>query len=406
MINTSDLEELERLGFGTNIDALEEYIESLEAAASMGEPVVTDATYDMMKRLLKRVKPSSEVFQRNWETDDFELDSNDEMLKRYGMASIQTVPSMEESELAWYFNNFASITNGQRTDLFASIKENGHGIRAIYRFGKLTGGSTRGARKKGRDITRHLKLRLNNFVEEWSSIPLLEVRGEAVVTLDTFHRKLAHLLKTPLSSVTSLIRDSASDQEIGLMNFVCYKILADDQYMYESLSQEYEALERNGFEVPTHIKVEGINQHNIDQAVYDILSYFENKKESGLLKYDSDGIVIGIDNNNLFYSGGKDGNVWRGNFALKAGLWESNIYCGIIDYIQYEYGKTFITPKAILLNGVVTANGATVTTVPLYNIGVMEKYNYLPNEKIFFKFGGETGVTCCTPYGERINTKE
>ena len=48
------------------------------------------------------------------------------------------------------------------------------------------------------------------------------------------------------------------------------------------------------------------------------------------------------------------------------------------------------------------STGATITTVPLYNVGVMERYGYTVGEEVFFKFGGETGVTLCDANGESV----
>ena len=80
-------------------------------------------------------------------------------------------------------------------------------------------------------------------------------------------------------------------------------------------------------------------------------------------------------------------------------VWESNVYESTILDIEWTYGKSYITPKAII-EPVVTANGAEVTNVPLYNVGVMERYELVPGETIYFRFGGETGVSLCDSTGE------
>ena len=66
MVNTDTMAELERLGFGADIDALELYVEKLQDAAGMGEPLVDDAVYDAHVRLLKQLKPDSKLLNRNW----------------------------------------------------------------------------------------------------------------------------------------------------------------------------------------------------------------------------------------------------------------------------------------------------------------------------------------------------
>lgn len=399
MVNRNTLNELERLGFGGDIDALESYVATLQDAAGNGEPLVTDSVYDQHFRLLKELKPESEILSRNWETADFEFTDKDEVLKKYGMCSITTV--QEWSELGEFLNVLDEI--GEPVTLAVSVKENGHGVRAIYTYGELTGGSTRGRYKRGRDITRHLRAVLPTHVSQWDNIPLMEVRGEMLVSIDNFEKHLKNTLKTPLSSVTSLIRDSVSDEELRFLDMLCYKVIsANGEMEFGSLHEEYSHLVDCGFRVPPAVLINGVTSENLQANAEKVLEYFESKMDKGELPYSCDGLVFTIDDNETFYSTGKNGNSWRGNFALKIGrYWASNVYSSIIREIQFIPGKSYLTPKASI-DPVVASTGATITTVPLYNVGVMERYGYTVGEEVFFKFGGETGVTLCDANGESV----
>ena len=57
MVNSNTMAELEKLGFGADIDALESYVAELQDAAGMGNPLVDDAAYDNYVRLLRQLKP-------------------------------------------------------------------------------------------------------------------------------------------------------------------------------------------------------------------------------------------------------------------------------------------------------------------------------------------------------------
>lgn len=400
MINTNTMAELEKLGFGADVDALETYVATLQDAAGLGNPLVDDATYDAHVRLLKQLKPTSSVLNRNWEVEDNELDEYDDILKKYGMCSITTVTTMDE--LYKFRNTLSEI--GHPVDIVASVKENGHGVRAVYLYGQLYNGSTRGRYKKGRNITRHLKAVLPNYVEAWKNTKIVEVRGEMLVSKKNFEEHLKNTLKTPLSSVTSLIRDSVTDEELKYLNMVCYKVISNDGSLeFETLWEEFEHLRDCGFEIPQVAIANGISADNLDMVVNAALEHFEKMMDNGDIAYACDGIVFAINDNNTFYSTGKSGNAWNGNFALKMGrYWESNVYSSDILEIQFIPGKSYMTPKAIV-SPVATATGAEVTTVPLYNIGVMERYHYVPGEKIYFRFGGETGVTLCDIYGNSVS---
>ena len=400
MVNSNTMAELEKLGFGADVDALESYVASLQDAAGMGNPLVDDATYDAHVRLLKQLKPTSEVLARNWETADEDLTEYDEVLRKYGMCSITTVGSKEE--LQKFRQTIIDI--GHPVDLIASTKENGHAIRAVYLNGYLYNGSTRGRYKKGRDITRHLKAVLPNYVEQWKNVKLVEVRGEMLVSKDTFETYLKGTLKTPLSSVTSLIRDSVTDEELNYLEAVCYKVISGDGSLeFETLWDEFQHLKECGFKIPEIAGVTGVTDAIFDRAIDAIMAHFEKLMDDEQIKYACDGIVVAINDNNTFYSTGKTGNAWNGNVALKMGkYWESNVYSSVIERIAFIPGKSYITPKAII-RPVVTGTGAEVTNVPLYNIGVMERYHYIPGEMVYFRFGGEQGVTLCDVYGRSVS---
>ena len=184
---------------------------------------------------------------------------------------------------------------------------------------------------------------------------------------------------------------------------VCYKVLSDDDRLkFKTLWDEFEYLKSLGFKVPHNAKVKGVTGDTLSKAVKILLNYFEGLMDKREIPYACDGVVIAIDDNEIFYSLGKSGNSWNGNVAIKMGkYWESSIYSAVIKDIVFIPGKSYMTPKAII-EPVKTANVAEVTNVTLYNIGVMERYRYIPGETIYFRFGGEQGVLTCTPYGDSV----
>lgn len=406
MVNRDSLEKLNELGFGADIDALESYVQMLRDAAGMGNPLVEDSQYDIYHKLLEEVKPESKVLLSNWEMEEEPMNQYDKILEQYGMCSIKTIDGINKSSLS----NFIDVIRqaGGAVDVFASLKENGHATRAVYHYGELVSGSTRGRYSKGRDITRHLKRLLPNRIEGFASMPLVEIRGEVVVKKQQFEDVIKPLynLKTPLSSVTSMIKDSATDQEIDYLNFVGYKVLPSDKnYRIPTLSNEYAILQKCGIQVPEHVVVKGVTEDNLVGTVEAILEYFEELMDNGEIEYDCDGIVIGVNDCNLFYSAGKDGNAWKGNFALKDGrYWQSSIYSSTIEEVVWEKGKEYLTPKAIIVP-VKCRNGAEVVKVPLYNVGVMDRYGLYTGSAIHFKFGGEQGVTLCDYAGNSVRAE-
>lgn len=396
MINVNLMDQLEALGFGADVDALESHVSLLQDAAGMGAPLVTDAQYDTYFSLLRELKPESPMLTRNWESEDNELDENDELLASNKMMSIHTIKDMDE-----LYKHKVAMGN-KTVDWFASLKMNGHAVRAVYRFGKLVGGSTRGRYKKGREIVRHLKAVLPNYVEQWKDIRLLEVRGEMLCSFENFEF-VQHILKTPLSAVTSFIRESVTDEELKFLTCIVYKIIPcnDSGVKYESLEAQFNELTACGFRVPPYCKYTGVNQINLNEMFETCLDNFSVLADEGL-DFFADGIVVAVNDAEQFISMGIDGNNYLGNFAIKMGRhWECNIYKSVIIDIEWMPGKKYFTPKAIV-EATTTMTGAQVTTVPLYNIGAIERLKLIPGEEIYFKFGGETGVSLCTPDGSLI----
>lgn len=391
MINQNTMDLLEAYGFGADIDAFESYVIELQNAAGSGNPAVTDAQYDDYIYLLKQLKPESVALTRNWEVADNEYSQDDEYLARYGMKSIRTIQDLNDLK---YFKDFMT---SREIAFCASSKINGHGVRAVYRNGVLSSGSTRGRYKKGRDITRHLKAVLPDNIPQLKDVEMAEIRGELYVSFENFEI-LKGTVKTPLSAVTSLSRDSATDADISKLSFCAYQILTDE-LMFDTLYDKFQFLINCGFQTPYAVQATGITKDNFDEFIQQILKMFESKVST--FPYDSDGIVVAIDDIEDFNNLGSEGNTMLGNFALKVGHWESNIYSSIIEEIEWCYGKRYITPKAHI-QGVITRNGAEVKTVPLYNVGVMQENQYYPGREVFFKFGGETGVLCVKPDGSPV----
>lgn len=406
------LELLSAHGF-TDESALEQHVIKLQNAAGGGTPLVDDATYDGFIRILKALIPDSPVLNRNWETANEQLDAHDAMLEKYGMCSINTVASIDD---LGYFEDVLTkaielnishdsldIHENQTVDMIASLKDNGHGIRVVYENGELIRATTRGRYKKGRDITRHAKAVLPHHVSRWDNISLLEIRGEMLVSIENFEKFMQGKAKTPLSSVTSLIRDSVTDEELKLLSIECYKILVDEDELYlPSLKSEFEELDAAGIPTPPYLFIPGVELDTYDEVFDRVLGRFESFMDRGLIKNSCDGIVFAINDNNIFYNLGKNGNTYLGNFALKSGrYWEQNVYSSTIEQVQFIHGKVYLTPKAII-RPVVTANGSEVRNVPLYNVGVIERYGLVPGSTIFFRYGGEQGVTLCDNLGNSV----
>lgn len=414
MLSYIDLYGVEGLD-DSKIELLEKIILDCNESMNDLEAVqVADSIYDALYSALKQVKPSSKVFSHIWEEDGDITDYTDLLVKN-PMMSIETAKSYTCEE----FQKFVARMP-LSTSYFASYKINGHGIRIVYEDGFLVSATSRARSSAGRDLTRHMKILLGDYNENLVDYGLVELRGEIALKLDRLQeaRTFNPSIKSAFSAVSSLIKPSASEDEISLLSFLCYEFIVDG-FAYDTKEEEYMALQDLGFETPEYMLIEEINQEDLQSTIVDVIEAFEeNYEEFG---YFCDGVVFSLNDRNEFLSLGIEKNHNLGNIALKVGVWEQKQYCGIVNKILWTKGKNKLSPVAIvsdnlgdliededgrLLNlneiGVLTSQGNTVKRVPLYepkNIMILDAY---VGEPLFFRYGGEAGVVPCFPDGRLL----
>lgn len=399
-----------------DIPELEEYIkacnESSNRQAETGEILVEDAIYDRLRDILRSLNPNSPMLDL-WTEDevseeDLELETNT-YIKKYPMKSINTIKTLNRNSLAEFLNALP-YEDDEPFELFASLKENGHGVRFVQEWGNLIDGTSRGRSTAGRNLTRQFSLILGDRIESMADLDLSEVRGEIVLPFDNLDtaRSYNPAIKTAFTGVSSMLRDSASPEETQLLDFVAYGFY-NDSIIFNTKEEEYDFLESLGFTVPTCYVLEDITKNNIVEVLDNFLDELAESIDS--YDYFTDGVVISVNDMNVFRQMGLEtnGRYHLGNFALKVKYWAQDCYTGVIDHIDWTYGTNKFSPVAIVtdgvdygdgeLHGVPTASGNSVKRVPLYepaNILQLEAY---PGNPLSFRYGGESGVVPCFPNG-------
>lgn len=414
MLSYIDLNGAEGLD-DARIELLEKIILDCNESMNDLEAVqVADSIYDTLYSALKEVKPSSRVFSHIWEEDGDITDYTD-LLVKHPMMSIETAKSYTCDEFQKFIARMPFSTS-----YFASYKINGHGIRIVYEDGFLVSATSRARSSAGRDLTNHMKILLGDYNDKLVDYGLVELRGELALKLDRLQeaRSFNPSIKSAFSAVSSLIKPSASAEEVSLLSFLCYEFIVDD-FAYDTKEEEYMALQELGFETPEYMLIEEINQEDLQTTIVDVIEAFEeNYEEFG---YFCDGVVFSLNDRYEFLSLGIEKTHNLGNIALKVGVWEQKQYCGIINKVLWTKGKNKLSPVAIVsdnlgdliedengklvnLNeiGVLTSQGNTVKRVPLYepkNIMILDAYI---GEPLYFRYGGEAGVVPCFPDGRLL----
>jgi len=436
------------------IEKLEDYIRDANTVANMktGETLVVDAIYDEMIDVLKSIYPESELLTELWETGD---ESNTEgakytaLLEKNPMKSIQTVKSLDSKEMQDYLDVYPD----EPTTLHFSTKLNGWGIRLVYQDREFVSATSRARASAGRDLTRQLSVILerDGLLELPDTVGdgLVEIRGELVLPLYNLQsaREFNPTIVSAFSGVSSMARDSASDEEVSLLDFVAYKLFIDG-LEFDTQEELYLFLEDDlGFKTPTYWIVDDVEKDELLETLEDTLEEIASDifDEEEPYDYFTDGIIVQVNDYDTYHSMGDGTKYDMGNIALKIGNWRQDNYFGYVQYIEYSKGKSKLSPVAIIsarpndaefeihgnyykgiddvltdydleagnINlavhvtnykelGVATASGNSVKRVPLYEPVNLFRLNVKPNSVLHFKYGGEAGVVPCFEDGSLL----
>lgn len=402
--NDSKIEELEAIILECNSKQKTDYTNR-----------VADSIYDTLYDMLKQVHPSSHILSEIWE-DDGDITDYTDLLVKNPMYSIETAKSYDCKEL----QSWIGIMPVENESYFASFKINGHGIRIVYQDGYLVSATSRARASAGRDLTRQAIIMLGEYNENLAEYGLVELRGEACLKLCNLEkaREFNPAIKSAFSAVSSLIRPSATEEEVQLLDFLCYGFLSDG-FSFTDREEEFQFIQELGYETPEFLVIESASRETLPEVIKSVVDSFEEAYED--FGFYCDGIVLEINRRDLFADFGTEGNHNRGNIALKVGLWKQDQYAGFVQKILWTKGKSKLSPVALVASesnkliedidgkivnyndlGVLTAQGNTVRRVPLYepkNILILDAY---VGNLIYFRYGGEAGVVPCFSDGRLL----
>ena len=388
------------------IDELENLVSESNSAHNRKEAIqseLADVIYDRLVEILKEVRPESRVLSEIWEESDEDIKEFTYYLEKEPMLSIQTIKSYDSQGFADFLR---VLDENNVEELFSSFKLNGHGVRVVYQNGILVSATSRARASKGNDLTRQLKVILGEFNPSLAEYPLVELRGEVVLPFENLEkaRVFNPEVKSAFSGVSSMIRASASEEEISLLDFVAYRFLSNE-VGFVTKEGEYLFLEECGYLIPEYGTLplpESGDWFSLIKQVQEIA-----EKSYDDYGYFCDGIVWQINDYKTFNDLGNDGRENHGNVALKVGAFGQDVYDGVVQRIEWTKGKSKLSPVAIVGEtpeeaGVLTIQGNRVSRVPLYepaNIILLKAY---PGEPLKFKYGGEAGVVPLTQTGRLL----
>ncbi len=278
------------------------------------------------------------------------------------MISLADVFSEEEIK-DWITRNEKLIPGGEISEFFTDIKMDGLACSLKYRDGVFYQAVTRGDGLVGEDVTLNVKTIQNIPLHLTSEGSEVEVRGEIVI----FKKDFEHLneiqrkngepeFANPRNLAAGSIRQL--DPKVAAsrpLKFIAYDLVTPDSLTWR---EAYEKLRAFGFQTSNEDRVfKNSEMKQMFQYIHDLDEYRKG------LKFNTDGMVIKINDRAVYDKLGIVGKTPRGAVAFKFPAEESTT---VVRDIVISIGRTgAATPVAIL--DPVSVAGTTVRHASLHN---------------------------------------
>jgi DNA ligase (NAD+) len=362
----------------------------------LDEPTVDDAVYDGLMDELKKLEDKHP-----------DLINQDSPTQRIGgkpsggfvsvqhsqrMLSINDVFS-DDDALAWLSRIVKLDDRISKAEFFADIKKDGLACALVYQDGILVQAITRGDGTTGEEVTANvrtigsvpLRLRANKGFEFLLN-GRTEVRGEIVMLKKDFEKlnkqrakENQPLFANPRNLSAGTIRqlDPKLVAERPL-TFMPYDLLRQDANELPTNDFVYSALNHLGFIKNPHAK----KLNNISDVLKFAKSWQEKRHD---LPYNTDGLVIKLNNRNLFNNLGVVGKNPRGAIAYKYPAEQSTT---IVKDIFINIGRTGSATPVAILKPVVIA-GTTVQMATLHNEGEIKRKDIKIGDTVVVQKAGD-----------------
>lgn len=300
------------------------------------------------------------------------------------MLSLNDVFNEEEVQ-AWIVRVKKFLHTSKNLELFADLKMDGLACALRYRDGQLYMGLTRGDGTVGEDITIN--------VRTIDSIPLVlrgnvkgevEIRGEIVMYKDDFdqlnkEREQAGqpLFANPRNTAAGTMRqlDPRLVAERKL-KFHAYDIAVYPETL-ATHEEVYKTLKALGFKINPNA-----SKFDSTEKLLEFIKKWDEKRHD--LQYNTDGVVIKINDKKLYVGAGVVGKAPRGACAYKYPAEQST---SVVKDIVISIGRTGAATPVAVFDPVVVA-GSTVRHASLHNADEIERKDVRVGDTvIIFKAG-------------------
>jgi DNA ligase (NAD+) len=299
----------------------------------------------------------------------------------------------DEAELEAWIKRTAKLLNSDKFDFFIDLKMDGLACALVYQNGVLIQGITRGDGFVGEDVTANvrtiesipLRLRSTSGSEKFTK-GRTEVRGEIVMYKQDFDNLNAERQKkdqpkfaNPRNLAAGTIRQLDPKLVAARpLQFHAYDILRQDSKDIATNDFAYKTIRELGLIANSQAKIV-----NSAKQIMDFAGVWEEKRKD--LPFNTDGLVIKINNRQLFSRLGVVGKAPRGAVAFKYPAEQSTTK---VKDIFISIGRTGSATPVAMLEPVVVA-GSTVQMATLHNEGEIIRKDIRVGDTVIIQKAGD-----------------
>ncbi|MEI7791910.1 MAG: NAD-dependent DNA ligase LigA [Candidatus Berkelbacteria bacterium] len=409
-----NIEKLSKNEAKLRIDKLRVYVDDLRYRYHvLDDPSVTDENYDsLMRELVALEREFPEFYDHNSPSQKVggePLKKFENRAHQYPMISLND--AFDEQEMQDWYDRMARIVGNKAIDqsgYYCEIKMDGLAISLVYENGELAYALTRGDGKIGEEITNNvkmidaipLKLRPDSKYYSAAMEKRVEIRGEIYMPIKSFtdlnkdrvakgEAPFANPRNAAAGSVRQLDPNIVSGRNLS---FMAYGLIGFDTKKHE---EEHEIIKDLG------LPVNKFNHFCPDlKCVFTLWQGWE--KERPKLPYQIDGMVVNINDSELYRELGTVGKSPRAAIAYK---WPAEEVSTILEDIEVHVGRTgVLTPIAILRS--VEVAGSVVSRATLHNEDEIYKKDVRIGDTVIVRKAGDVIPEVVKPIIELRTGKE
>ena len=354
----------------------------------LAEPIISDFEFDQILKELEHLELQFPQF----------ADPNSPTKKVGGSVSegfitvkhqrpmLSLANSYNEEELREFDDRICKATGLSTIEYVCELKIDGLAISVFYENGKLVQAITRGDGIQGDDVTENVKtIRSLTHTLSGNYPEKFELRGEIFMHRKGFDRlneqrkaagEAEYANPRNVASGSLKTKDTAEVAKRPLDIYLYY--LLEDEGRFQNHAESLEAAKSWGLKIAETSKV----CNGIDQVLAFLHEWDEKRHD---LSFDTDGVVIKVNNKNLQEELGFTAKTPRWAIAYK---FQTETATTKLLGITYQVGRTgAITPVAELQP--VALLGTTVKRASLHNANEMQRLDVRIGDMVFVEKGGE-----------------